>query len=344
MARRSFNGSAVPTTLSGSISNSVTAVPVTDGNTYPDGSAGPFFVVLDKGLVGEEKILVTTRVGNSFTVVTRAQDGTAASAHPSLASVNHCFTAVDADEANAHVNATAGVHGVTGALAGVSDTQTLTNKTISGASNTFSNIAQSAVIALAADLALKAADSAVVHNTGAENVAGVKTFSDAPVVPAAAFPESAVASLVADLAAKATDSLTMHLAGTETVTGDKTFTGALNRDPLLGISNPGTTGTATALVTVGSVTVTIPTGCKRVRITGIVSVLSAAGVGATIGLSGMSTVQSRTINHGTINGDLMIIAYDSNPTPGAKTYNVQVASTTGTAVNWYVPMITAEVG
>jgi len=58
----------------------------------------------------------------------------------------------------------------------------------------------------------------------------------------------------------------------------------------------------------------------------------------------MSTVQSRTINHGTINGDLMIIAYDSNPTPGAKTYNVQVASTTGTAVNWYVPMITAEVG
>jgi len=56
MARRSFNGSAVPTTMSGSISNSVTAVPVTDGSTYPDGSGAPFFVVLDKGLVGEEKI------------------------------------------------------------------------------------------------------------------------------------------------------------------------------------------------------------------------------------------------------------------------------------------------
>jgi len=163
-------------------------VPVTDGSTYPDGSAGPFFVVLDKGLVGEEKILVTTRVGNSFTVVTRAQDGTAASAHPSPASVNHCFTAVDADEANAHVNATAGVHGVTGALAGVSDTQTLTNKTISGASNTFSNIAQSAVIALAADLALKAADSAVVHNTGAENVAGGEDVQRRPRRPGCSLP------------------------------------------------------------------------------------------------------------------------------------------------------------
>ena len=37
----------------------------------------------------------------------------------------------------------------------------------------------------------------------AQTVAGVKTFSSAPVVPAASFPESAVTGLVADLAAKA---------------------------------------------------------------------------------------------------------------------------------------------
>lgn len=51
-------------------------------------------------------------------------------------------------------------------------------------------------------LATKANDSAVVHTTGAETVAGVKTFTSAPVVPSAAFPESAIANLSTDLAAK----------------------------------------------------------------------------------------------------------------------------------------------
>lgn len=51
------------------------------------------------------------------------------------------------------------------------------------------------------DISGKANDSAVVHNTGAENVAGVKTFTSAPIVPAGAFPESAINGLAADLAA-----------------------------------------------------------------------------------------------------------------------------------------------
>lgn len=42
-----------------------------------------------------------------------------------------------------------------------------------------------------------------VNNTGAETIAGVKTFSSAPVVPSGSFAESAVQNLVSDLAAKA---------------------------------------------------------------------------------------------------------------------------------------------
>ncbi len=51
-------------------------------------------------------------------------------------------------------------------------------------------------------IATKANDSAVVHNSGNETVAGVKTFTSAPVVPSGAFPESAVANLATDLSAR----------------------------------------------------------------------------------------------------------------------------------------------
>lgn len=52
-----------------------------------------------------------------------------------------------------------------------------------GAAATVHTHTQAQVTNLVTDLAGKAADSAVVHNTGTEAVAGVKTFSSSPVVP-----------------------------------------------------------------------------------------------------------------------------------------------------------------
>jgi hypothetical protein len=48
-----------------------------------------------------------------------------------------------------------------------------------------------------------ALDSAAVHKTGTETIAGAKTFSSAPVVPSDSFPQTAIQNLVTDLAAKA---------------------------------------------------------------------------------------------------------------------------------------------
>lgn len=72
-----------------------------------------------------------------------------------------------------------------------------------------------------------AVDANVVHKTGDETIADIKTFTSNPVVPTSAFPETAVANLTTDLAAKALDSGVVHLTGNETIAGTKTFSNSL---------------------------------------------------------------------------------------------------------------------
>lgn len=110
--RREYVGAAFSSVLTEPLAASAGATTITADNltNWPTGSPGPFYIVIDRGLPNEEKILCVSRSGNIMSVYDsggtngRAADGTSISAHSVNAVVEHVFTATDADEANAHVN------------------------------------------------------------------------------------------------------------------------------------------------------------------------------------------------------------------------------------------------
>jgi hypothetical protein len=141
MTRREYQGGAQTAYLTASLGGSTgdLTIPCDNLTNWPTGTGGkPFFIVIDRGLASEEKILCVSRSGNTLTVfndgitVGRGEDGTTVTSHAANAAVEHVFTATDADEANAHVNSSTDVHGLAGgaAVVGTTSTQTLTNKTL----------------------------------------------------------------------------------------------------------------------------------------------------------------------------------------------------------------------
>ena len=101
--RRAYGGAAVPTTITGSLSNVATSITIAGYTNWPYG-ANPFYIVVSPGTASEEKMLVT-RTGNTdltLNVVSggRGVDGTTATSHASGAEIFPVFTATDADEAN----------------------------------------------------------------------------------------------------------------------------------------------------------------------------------------------------------------------------------------------------
>lgn len=133
--RIQHSGGAVPTTLAGDITSGDVVLNLVSSSGWPDGSIGPFYLVIDPGLATEEKILATTRTANTLNTLTRGVDGTSASAHSGGATVVHCFTAVEADEANVAANKTIGQVTTKGDLLAATGNQQLGRVAV-GANNT----------------------------------------------------------------------------------------------------------------------------------------------------------------------------------------------------------------
>lgn len=110
MPTREYSGNAKRTALKVDIAATTTTFDVVDATGYPTGATGPFAIALALGNAAEEKVLVASRSGNTFTVATggRGYDGTTAAAHRAGVNVDHVLTATDVRESNAHVNDTTG--------------------------------------------------------------------------------------------------------------------------------------------------------------------------------------------------------------------------------------------
>lgn len=172
MSRRHYINNAAVVETSGALTSGATSVTVSDASSFP--VSFPWTAVIDAGTASAEVVLVTAAATNTLTIE-RGYDGTAAQSHAANAAFSHEAVKADYDEANDHINATA-AHGVAGDVVGTTDTQTLTNKTITAPDISDPTITGDAT----AEAATFTGDVIIDHSGSANQALTIKPHSAQP--------------------------------------------------------------------------------------------------------------------------------------------------------------------
>lgn len=146
MARNYTDDPTASTTLAAAFdSDTSSTLTVASSSGFP---AVPFYVAIKRGLAEQQVVEVTGVAGTTWTVTPVSG---VSPTHASGSPIEHVAPAFHFNTVEAHVDATT-AHGSGSAIVGKDQSVTLTNKTMSGSSNTFSAIPQSAVTNLGTDL------------------------------------------------------------------------------------------------------------------------------------------------------------------------------------------------
>lgn len=130
---RYYSSTAKQASLSSSISSVATSITLDLTTGFP--TSYPYSLVIDPDTNKEEIVKVTASGGGTTLTVVRGDDNTTNVSHSAGATVRHIVSAQDFTDFSSHLGSTAsptttGVHGVSGTIVGTSDTQTLSNKTL----------------------------------------------------------------------------------------------------------------------------------------------------------------------------------------------------------------------
>jgi hypothetical protein len=179
MTTRKYSSRAQQTTLSSSITSGDVSMSVGSGANLMGGKTPAvgetYTVVIDPDTALEEIVDVSNYASGNTLTIARGRDGSTAVAHSAGAIIRHMVIGRDLQESNDHIEATTG-HGATGAVVGTTNTQTLTNKDLSSATNTLST----SVVTLTGTQTLtnKTIDTASNTITGAVTLTGTQTLTN----------------------------------------------------------------------------------------------------------------------------------------------------------------------
>jgi microcystin-dependent protein len=128
---RNYSSISEPKTLTADVSSVATQITLNNVTGLP---SVPYVLVLNPDTASEEVILVTTDqtgVTSPTVKVSRAiETGASAKTHTNGDTVKHMIVGTDLQIVHDHVDNTTTAHGATGAVVGTTNTQTLTNKTL----------------------------------------------------------------------------------------------------------------------------------------------------------------------------------------------------------------------